>query len=89
MRGDEFFTIAKQAEITGAALSARAGGAMVPLAIVNSAGSIAGRLKINGIVPRAFPSAALSYWVAKDKNGQGLATAAVADAVELATGCRC
>lgn len=84
LRDDEFFTAAKQSEITHTALTAYAAGSMVPFIIFNGDGNIAGRLNINGIVRGAFQSAALGYWVGQSENGAGLATAAVADAVEYA-----
>lgn len=86
VREDAFFSEAKQLEITRTVLDAHAAGTMVPLVILNSSGGIAGRLNINGIVHGALESAALGYWVAEGQNGSGLASAAVADAVELAAG---
>lgn len=86
VRGDEFFTEAKQLEIARTVLGAHSDGTMVPLVIVNSSGGLAGRLNINGIVRGALESAVLGYWVAEGQNGAGLASAAVADAVELASG---
>ncbi|WP_083508857.1 GNAT family N-acetyltransferase [Arthrobacter alpinus] len=84
VRGDEFFTVAKQGELVRAALDAYEGGTMVPLAILNSDGDLAGRLNISGIVHGAFQSAVLGYWVSETENGAGLASAAVAEAIEYA-----
>ncbi len=84
LRGDDFFTVEKQTDITRIALDAYSAGTMVPMVILNSAGAVAGRLTINGIVRGAFESAVLGYWVSENENGLGLATAAVAEAVEFA-----
>ncbi len=86
VRPDEFFTEAAQLDIARAALAAHDGGTMVPLVILTRAGGLAGRLNLNGIVRGALQSAAMGYWVAEAENGAGLATAAVAEAVDLAAG---
>jgi ribosomal-protein-alanine N-acetyltransferase len=57
---------------------------MVPLGIVTDDGRLAGRISINSIIRGAFQSAAIGYWVSQSYNSRGLATAAVADAVEIA-----
>lgn len=85
VRPDEFFTVPKQLELARAALTAYDGGTMVPLVILTREGGLAGRLNLNGIVRGALESAALGYWVSEDANGAGLASAAVAEAVSLAT----
>ena len=84
VRDDEFFTVEKQSEIARAALSSYESDAMVPLVILNSAGKLAGRLNISGIVRGALQSAALGYWVSEESNGEGLASRAVAEAIEIA-----
>lgn len=86
VRDDDFFTEDKQNEIARAALSSYESDAMIPLVILNSAGKLAGRLNINGIVRGALQSAALGYWVSEESNGEGLASQAVADAIEIAAG---
>jgi ribosomal-protein-alanine N-acetyltransferase len=42
-----------------------------------------GRISINSITRGAFQSAAIGYWVSQSHNGRGLATAAVADAIDV------
>lgn len=84
LRDDSFFTVPKQLEIARTLLDAYDAGTMVPLVILGSGGDLAGRLTLNGIVRGALESAALGYWVGEGYNGTGLATAAVADAVEIA-----
>ncbi len=85
LREDSYFTVAKQKDLAEAALEAYATGNRVPLVILNLEGELAGCLNINGIVRGALESAALGYWVGDRHNGNGLATAAVAEAVEIAT----
>ena len=85
LREDSYFTVAKQKDLAEAALEAHATGNRVPLVILNTAGELAGCLNINGIVRGALESAVLGYWVGERHNGNGLATAAVAEAVEIAT----
>ena len=84
VRDDVFFTVARQRDLARAALAAHDGGTMVPLVILTGEGGLAGRLNINGIVRGAFQSGVLGYWVGEDRNGTGLATTAVAEAVALA-----
>ncbi|MFL4475226.1 GNAT family N-acetyltransferase [Paeniglutamicibacter sp. MACA_103] len=85
LRDDAFFTVAKQGEIARHALHSHENGDMVPLVILNATGGLAGRLNISGIVRGAFQSGALGYWVSRDENGAGLASQAVAEAIDLAT----
>lgn len=85
LREDSFFTVPKQLELARGALTGYADGSTVPLVILGGGGEVAGRLNINGIVRGALESAVLGYWVGGRHNGTGLATAAVAEAVELAT----
>ena len=84
VREDDFFTVAKQAELVRAALDAYQGGTMVPLVILNPDGGLAGRLNINGIVHGVLQSAALGYWVSESENGAGLASMAVGEAANYA-----
>jgi ribosomal-protein-alanine N-acetyltransferase len=51
-----------------------------------AADGIAGLMTISNIVHGPFRSASLGYWVAEPLNGRGLATSAVAEAVEIAFG---
>jgi ribosomal-protein-alanine N-acetyltransferase len=39
---------------------------------------VAGRISLNGIVRGPFLSCSVGYWVSEDRNGRGLATAALA-----------
>ena len=84
LRDKDFHTETKQRALAEAALEAHAAGTRVPLLILNQGGQLAGFLNINGIVRGSLQSASLGYWVSRTENGAGLATAAVADAVEHA-----
>jgi [ribosomal protein S5]-alanine N-acetyltransferase len=83
-RADKFFTVAGQREILARELDAYAREAMIPLAIVDADGELAGRITINGISRGAFQSASIGYWVAKARNGRGLASAAVGEIAGIA-----
>jgi ribosomal-protein-alanine N-acetyltransferase len=49
-------------------------------------GELAGEVAISNVVRRSFQSANLGYWVARERCGRGVATAAVAAMAELAFG---
>lgn len=83
-RGDEFFAVARQEEILARELDAYAQGVMIPLAIMDADGELAGRITVNGITRGAFQSASIGYWVARSRNGRGLASAAVGEVVGIA-----
>lgn len=78
---DEFFTVERQQELAEEALRLHHDTSMVPWAICDEHGRIAGRLNLNGIVRGALQSAALGYWVGEQFNARGLAGRAVAEAV--------
>ena len=84
LHDDAHFTVEGQRAGLRQALDAHARETMVPLGIVTDDGRLAGRISINSIIRGAFQSAAIGYWVSQSHNGRGLATAAVADAVEIA-----
>jgi ribosomal-protein-alanine N-acetyltransferase len=83
LHGDAYFTTEGQRAGLQRALEAYTRQAMVPLAIVDD-GHLAGRININDITRGAFQSATIGYWVSQSRGGRGLATAAVADAVDIA-----
>ncbi|HET6173090.1 MAG TPA: GNAT family protein [Gaiellales bacterium] len=49
-------------------------------------GELAGEVSVTNIVRRSFQSANVGYWVARDRNGRGVATAAVAAVCSFAFG---
>lgn len=84
VRPDEYFTIAGQRAAIETALARHRSGDAVPLVVLTDTGDVAGRLTLNGIVRGAFQSCSISYWLAHDQTGKGLATEAVNAAVSLA-----
>ncbi len=86
VREDDFFTLRTQQDLVGRALEAYENDTTLPLVIVDERGDLAGRLTLSGITRGAFQSAAMGYWVRADRNSRGLATAAVAEAVQQAFG---
>jgi len=85
-RGEDWFTPERQHEVAVQALAEHEAGRRVPMVILDAAGELAGTLTVNSIIRGAFQSASVGYWVSADRTGQGLATAAVADALALAFG---
>lgn len=84
IRDEDIFTVDAQRRIIARALDAHAGGTMAPLAILDDAGGIVGRITISGITRGAFQSGCIGYWVSASHNGRGIATSAVAAAKTLA-----
>ena len=66
-------------------LQAAENGTALPMVIADEAGKIVGTLNINSIIRGAFQSASIGYWVSQDRNGEGLASAAVAAAKQIAS----
>jgi ribosomal-protein-alanine N-acetyltransferase len=54
--------------------------------VILEGGELAGEVAISNVVRRAFQSANLGYWVARERSGRGVATRAVAAICELAFG---
>ena len=78
VRPQEFFTLAGQRADIEAALNRHEHGTGLPHVILDEAGAPAGRITLNGIVRGPFLSCSVGYWVSEDRNGRGLATAALA-----------
>jgi [ribosomal protein S5]-alanine N-acetyltransferase len=66
-------------------LARHADGTAIPL-VITVDDTIVGRVTVSDIIRGAFQSAHLGYWVSHDRNGQGIATAAVAATTMLAFG---
>jgi ribosomal-protein-alanine N-acetyltransferase len=86
LRPDSYFTEAGQREAVEAALAHKATGSAVPLVILDRSGAVAGTLTIASIIRGAFQSCSVGYWLAERAQGQGLATAALREATDLAFG---
>jgi len=81
---DLMFTFEGQAANVAEVLARHAEGTMLPHVILDTDGSIAGRINLNSIIRGAAQTASVGYWVAEDRNGRGVATAAVAHIVDYA-----
>jgi ribosomal-protein-alanine N-acetyltransferase len=57
-----------------------------PHVIHDDAGRIVGRINLGNVQHGAFQSCGVGYWVSRQANGRGLATAAVRDMKDLAFG---
>src|SRR5690242_10591523 len=84
IRAEEFFTEEIQSVVVENALDDHEAGTMLPLAILDGDGALAGRINLNGIARGALQSAAMGYWVAEDRTGRGLATRAAEETVAIA-----
>jgi ribosomal-protein-alanine N-acetyltransferase len=79
---DVMFTYEGQAANVAEVLGRHTDGTMLPHVIVDTDGTIAGRINLNSIIRGVAQTASVGYWVAEDRNGRGVATAAVAHIVE-------
>ena len=87
VRDEEYFTLAGQRKTIERALERHAQGAAFPCVILApDETQVVGRINLNTIVRGPFQSASVGYLVAEKFNGQGLATAAVADIKRRAFG---
>ena len=84
LRTDEYFTDEGQERVVLASLEAADNGTKLPMVILDGAGVLVGTLNLNSIIRGAFQSASLGYWVSQERNGEGIATAAVAAAKRVA-----
>jgi [ribosomal protein S5]-alanine N-acetyltransferase len=83
LREDGYFTVEAQRQILAGQLDAFTRETAVPLVILDD-GELAGRITVNGITRGAFQSASIGYWVGQSRNGRGLASAAVAEVIDIA-----
>jgi [ribosomal protein S5]-alanine N-acetyltransferase len=85
LRADDYFLPDSQARLIAQGLESYRRGDRAPYVILaGDRDEIVGRVTLSSIVRGAFESASLSYWVAGEHNGRGIATAAVAAMVEVA-----
>jgi len=85
-RSDEWFTLAGQRVMVASVLSQVQSGTVAARVVLDACGEVAGWIAASGIVRGALRSCTLGYWVDEARNGQGLATAAVGEMVDLAFG---
>ena len=79
-----YFTEVGQREVLARDLARHEQGEMLPLAILDAQGAVCGRINLNSIIRGAFQSASVGYWVSQSHAGRGLASAAAAEAVDVA-----
>lgn len=65
-------------------LDAGENGTMCPMVIVDAQDDLVGTLNLNSIIRGSFQSASIGYWVSHHRNGEGIASAAVASAERVA-----
>lgn len=85
VRPEEYFSEAGQEHAALASLEAAHSGGALPMVIVDRAGELVGTLNFNTIIRGAFQSGSIGYWVSKERNGEGIASAAVAAAKRVAS----
>lgn len=83
---ESFYTVDRQRAIIRRHLEEHGRGQTVPFVILDSGGEVAGRVTVNGVLRGAFQSGSIGYWVSEQRNGRGLATAAVSDVTAHAFG---
>lgn len=86
LRPEEYFTDEGQERSVLASLSAAENGTAFPMVIVDGDDDLVGTLNLNSIIRGAFQSASIGYWVSQERNGEGIASAAVAAAKGVAFG---
>lgn len=86
IRPDVFYTEAGQTVEVQRMLEREEEGTVAARAILDDDGLLAGVIRLNGITRGAFDSCSLGYWVDRARNGQGLASGAVAAVLDLAFG---
>jgi [ribosomal protein S5]-alanine N-acetyltransferase len=84
IRPDVFYTEPGQAVEVQRMLEREHEGTVAARAILDDDGRLAGIVRLNGITRGAFDSCSMGYWVDRARNGQGLASAAVAAMLDLA-----
>lgn len=83
-RDESYFTVAGQRLAVADNLARQQADTAFCQVILDATGAVAGRINLNNIVRGPFQSASVGYWLSEHAGGRGLATAAVAEMVELA-----
>src|SRR3954463_10321832 len=84
LRPDAYFTVDGQRAAVANALDQQQAGTAVPLVILDATQSVVGGITLQSIIRGAFQSCSVGYWLGESAQGRGLATAALAEAVQLA-----
>lgn len=84
VRPDTFYTVHGQQEVISRQRRELAAGTALPMVLARG-GSIVGLLTLSSIVRGAFQSANLGYWIDRAQQGNGVMTAAVGAAADIAT----
>jgi [ribosomal protein S5]-alanine N-acetyltransferase len=85
-RDEHFYTVDGQRERTRLALRFARQGQLLRFVVLDADDEIAGVIAIENVIRGPAQSASVGYWISQDRNGLGLATAAVADVVRIAFG---
>lgn len=85
VRPEEYFTTAGQRHDIVDQLAGHEQRRLLPY-VVEVDGLLVGRVTVSQIFYRAFCSGILGYWIRADYNGRGVASAAVAQMIEVAFG---
>lgn len=83
-RAESYFTVAGQESAVQRLLESRSSGTTEPRVIVSDRGEVVGRITLNNIVRGPFESCSVGYWLHQPFTGQGLATRAVNEMVDIA-----
>ncbi|MBI4901189.1 MAG: GNAT family N-acetyltransferase [Actinobacteria bacterium] len=83
VRPETYFTLDGQRDVVAQSLERYAEGAHVPHVILDDERQVVGRINLNNVVRGAFQSASVGYWLAEEAAGRGLATAALAEMVQV------
>ena len=83
VRHEDFFTAAGQQSVIDSKLALHEAGSEVPWVLLDGS-AVIGCVTLTGIVRGPFLSCHLGYWVGGDFTGRGIASAAVAFALETA-----
>ena len=84
LRTERYYTDEGQQEAVGKALRQHESGSSLPLVIVGRRDAVVGAMTLQSLIRGSFQSCSVGYWLAEDAQGQGLATAALREAVHIA-----
>ncbi|GIH05667.1 putative ribosomal-protein-alanine acetyltransferase [Rhizocola hellebori] len=82
-RAEEYFTVEGQRTLLQTVLEQHGRGQTLPHVILDS-GRVVGRITLNEIVRGPLQSSSVGYWVEPAVNGRGIASAALAEIIQVA-----